>query len=395
MIFLLNFFWFLHVFLNSSIPVGGLSVVKTIFFLVLLLTSIISILFYRIKIKVSTFLFLVLPYFILIVYYIETLALSRHDGGGIHQLVSMSCMLLSVQLGLILCRRNLLSSVSVFRGLILGLFTYGTVKLLITTLIFFKVLPLSFISFFSPDMTSLGNIGLPGFHRFASVNDFLVPFVYFFIFRAKLSDILQRIVKVMFLVTILLSFTRSVWAIFAILFFISNMRSIKFTIAAIGSVFIISSLLVYLENYTDFSILTSIEHRLFVEGSGSTSEKVRQSEILVSELEYYAIYGKGLGTYVERYIRNERLKYGYEVSWLIYSIQFGLPVLTFWLLYLFSPFLTFFQVSKFKYKQLFPPFCMFLFLSIGFTNPIILGNLTALLYLFFYLCSREEYQYES
>lgn len=384
----LTYIWFLHVFINSLLPVGGMSHVKTITFMLLFLSSILVLIIKRIKLKAIHVTIIFLQIFILVWYFLLTFVYLREDGGALHQFISILSMIAVIHLGLILYNSNLLSSGLYIKSLVLGLFFYCVLKFLITTLIYFNYFSIDVVNYFSPDMVSLGYIGLPGFNRFVSVNDFFIPFAFFFVKQVRFCLALEILIKVVFLTAILFSFTRSIWVVFFILSFFSNIRSIRFILANVFMLFLLISSLFYIEYNSDFSIVTSIEQRLFLEGGESNNEKYNQSKVLLDEINSNLLFGKGLGTYVESYVRNDRLKYGYEVSWLVYAFQFGIPVLIFWVIMLFSPFTIFIRVNFISIDAFFPVFCLFVFLLIGFTNPILLGNLTALFYLFLYLCNK-------
>ncbi|WP_332402753.1 hypothetical protein [Vibrio metschnikovii] len=365
-----------------------MSHIKTITFILLSLSSILVLIIKKSKLKIINVVIIFLQVFILIWYFFLTFVFLREDGGALHQFISMLSMIIVIHLGLILYNSGLLSSDLYIKSLILGLFFYCVLKFSITVLIYFNYVSIDVVNVFSPDMVSLGYIGAPGFNRFVSVNDFFIPFVFFFVKQVRFCRVLEFLIKVVFLTAILFSFTRSIWVVFLILSVFSNIRSIRFILVNIFMLFLLILSLFYIESYSDFSIVTSIEQRLFSEGGESNNEKYNQSIVLLDELNSHLLFGKGLGTYVESYVRNDRLKYGYEVSWLVYAFQFGIPILIFWVIMLFSPFTILFRVNSKSIDAFFPAFCLFIFLLIGFTNPILLGNLTALFYLFLYLCNK-------
>ncbi|MEH0690588.1 hypothetical protein H4F17_16160 [Vibrio cholerae] len=323
-------------------------------------------------------LFLILTYFSIV-----TLISSSLDGGWATQYISIISMMLIIFIGWTSVRNCIFSFFDYALCVSIALCCYILLKLLFTVLIFLGYIEIGFLYNISSDMRSLGYIGVGGLHRLTSTNEFFIPFVYFIVDIFNIKH--KRLLKVILLIGLITSFTRSLWAVFGLLYLFKNMRSVNgykqllfFSISLIIGLY-------SLETFTQFKVITSINHRLFVEGSTSSEEKLTQIKVLSEELAKYPIHGKGVGTYVEDYIRNERLKYGYEVSWLVYAFQFGLPILSLIILMVLSPVLTRLIVN-FRSLDLFLLVSFVSFLSIGFTNPILISLLVSCLYLLFYIC---------
>ncbi|MCL1090124.1 hypothetical protein L2744_11060 [Shewanella profunda] len=328
------------------------------------------------------YLVLVLAVLILIFFtYFNTVVFSQNDGGGFVVLKSILTMVLIVSIGLILLKSNLICYKSLINSVVLGLSLYAIVKFALVFLVFVNVIDVRFITLISSDMKPLGEIGISGFFRFVSANDFLFPFIYFLIEK---SDYNNKYIKGIFLLDIALSFTRYAWLVFSILFIFRAVVIRKSYLKLIMSSFLIIFSLFYLNATTSFKIIDSIEHRLFVEGAGSSNEKYLQFHILGKEISTYPILGKGAGTYIEDYIRNSRLKFGYEVMWFSYAYQFGLPILFFLISFMFLPILCYI-LSNHSGRTRYLHFISFiLFCLSGFTNPVMVSSLASILFLTYY-----------
>lgn len=310
-----------------------------------------------------------------------TLMRNSPDGGAMVLLSSLVSMLAVIFLGIITVKNKIIKIQAVYSYIIFGLFFYAIAKIFLTWLVFMSLLSLDSVKSIFPDMGSLGEVAIKGWYRLASANDFIFPFVYFFIDKTSLKY--KKLIKSVFIVAMFMSFTRSIWLCFLILCFFSSIKSINQIVRFFIGVLIFVLFLFFLESVSGADFIESINNRFFYEGVSSINEKNTQAFILFDEISKYPVFGKGLGTYVEDYIRNDRLKYGYEVAWFIYAVHFGLPVTFALLANVVLPVLLYGGGRKF--------ISFVLFLTIGFTNPIVIGSLPAILYLIYY-CSIYELQ---
>ncbi|HGV9233786.1 TPA: hypothetical protein ACNOH1_004093, partial [Providencia rettgeri] len=133
--------------------------------------------------------------------------------------------------------------------------------------------------------------------------------------------------------------------------------------------------------YTDFDLLFSIQQRLFIEGSGSSNEKFRQAILMINKLSEQPIFGYGLGSYIPEYIRNDRLKYGYEVANLSLVMQLGIIASAILIsIMLISLFLAFRKSKKSKF-DVFLIISLVAFILFGFSNPVVMSSVSVVLYL--------------
>lgn len=378
-IFPARFFFLFYVFFTAFIPMGTAAGGKSFLLAMTLFFCLIYICSANVKISLNQvwpFLFILS---IFVFYATLTLISLKRDGGSMTLLSSLASMLIVIFIGLFLVSNNAVNVTSLYNSIVFGLALYAISKVVITSLIYLSVLSFDILRIYFPDIGSLGYIGVKGWHRLASVNDFIFPFIYFFIDKTTLKY--KRIVKFVFIISIFMSFTRSIWLVFIILSFIKSVKSIKNIIRVFVGLFLLAFLFFVIEQVTGANFTQSISHRLFGEGGASVNEKNNQIFILLNELSNYVWFGKGLGTYVEDYIRNDRLKYGYEAAWFVYALHFGLPITLMLIMSIVSPI--------FIYGTLFNSISIVFFLLMGLTNPVVIGALPALLYLTYY-CSLHQ-----
>lgn len=370
------------IFFTVSLPVGSFTFIKYILLALMLSSFTLVVMFRGLNANKWLLLSILVLFFILTYFSITTLVSSVLDGGWITQYISITSMMLIIFIGWTSFKNNIFSFSEYTLCVSVALCFYITLKLLLTFMIFLGYIDLSFVYDISNDLKSLGYIGIDGLHRLSSTNEFLIPFVYFIVDGLRIKY--KWLLKFILLIGLITSFTRSLWVVFCLLYIFKNIRNIK---SYKNLLFFFIALIVgfyYLETFTQFKVISSIHHRLFIEGVASSGEKITQIKILSEEVAKYSIHGKGVGTYVEDYVRNERLKYGYEVSWLVYAFQFGLPILFLIVLMVLSPMLIK-LITNFRTSDLFLLVSFVLFLSIGLTNPILISLLVSCLYLLFYI----------
>lgn len=219
------------------------------------------------------------------------------------------------------------------------------------------------------------SIGIGDSFRFNFSNDFFIPFAAYFTWRKPRlfsHRTLLFFLNVIFFVSVVLSFTRSIWILY-ILLFIYNF-GVRGLLVLIGLFFLLLMLPVDLP----FSELyAAMEMRIGVEGAASMDEKWYQVPVLIDEIEKYFFFGKGLGSYVESYVRSDALKYGYEVYFLVLFLHFGfLGMILISIVFTWS----IIDALKSRVKILNYFALFFLFMSYGLTNPVIVSTLSIIFY---------------
>ncbi|MCX0437838.1 hypothetical protein [Aeromonas veronii] len=373
-IFHARLFFLLYVFFTAFIPMGSVTGGKTFLLAMTLFFFLVYILSENIKISINKVWPFLLILSVFVFYTMLTLVSLKKDGGAITLLSSLTSMLIVIFIGLFFVSTNVVNVISLYNSIVFGLALYAISKFAVTFSIYFSLISLDTLKIYFPDLGSLGYIGIKGWHRLASVNDFIFPFIYFFIDRTTLKH--KRIIKFIFVFSMFMSFTRSIWLVFIVLSLLKSVQSIKNVMQISFGMFLLVFLFIAIEQLTGANFTQSIIHRLFDEGNASINEKNNQIFVLLNELSNYAWFGKGLGTYVEDYIRNDRLKYGYEAAWFVYALHFGVPITLMLIMSILSPI--------FIYGTLFDSISIVFFLLMGLTNPVVIGALPALLYLIYY-----------
>ncbi|UKK90262.1 hypothetical protein [Citrobacter portucalensis] len=260
---------------------------------------------------------------------------------------------------------------------ITGIVIYSIFKLLISFLIFFGFADISILQEISPDYNSLGFIGVSGFNRIVGVNDFLLPFLYFLIPSSSIKN--KKIVAAIFIFSIFVTFTRSLWFSFILLYVIDEViikKKIHYAVL-LFSLFIV--MVYYISLYTDIDLAGSIGNRLFNEGALSSNVKFEQAYKMIDQIGYSPLFGQGLGSYIEDYIRNDRLKYGYEVMILALIMQNGLIISAGIILILALSLYRAYRING----KFFDLFALMLFLLSGLTNPVIISSVSVYLYILY------------
>jgi len=115
----------------------------------------------------------------------------------------------------------------------------------------------------------------------------------------------------------------------------------------------------------------------------------QQVAFLMQEHEQYPWFGKGMGGYVEGFVRDHQLPYSYEVQWAAFLMQFGYIGLFFLLVPLgiiyWNLLAAEFDCVRLGFALLFS-----LWIVSGFTNPFLISLTSGVVYTLFYLV-RESY----
>lgn len=272
------------------------------------------------------------------------------------------------------------------RVFFVGIFCYAILKNSIIILIFLNIesgIVEALVN--GSGFNELGYVGGHGVSRLVSVNDFFLVFTYFLVDYFFVSRRARFLFKLVIIFTVFMSFTRLIWLYFFAMFLLDILikRSLGRNLVILSSA-VLS--VIFLSHNFSLDFFSSASGRFGAEGLLSLDVKYIQSVYLIKELNEYPLFGKGLGTYVEEYVRNESIPYAYEVFWLLLALQFGLLGVVIFVFSLFSPFLYFSCSNRFVFSggQILILSSFILFLLAGFTNPILLNSVVAFWFLFLY-----------
>lgn len=270
-------------------------------------------------------------------------------------------------------------------------FAYSFVKVVLVTLHL-----LGWINIFSL-MDSLGMrfmsmqiIG--GLFRFQTSNDIATPYLLFFFLQAqqygitwgKKFRILYIIISIF---SIFLSFSRFLIfiAVLAVMLHAWTLR-LSTIIRALPMVIIlcVSGLL-----WIGMDNISAIAERRLLSKDNYVSDVTRTKQIvaLLEEHELFPLFGKGLGGYAPKYIRDETLLHSYEVQWVAFLMQFGWIGITLILCPLGLVMVKILSHPLTKHKIVLG--LMFLcWLFSGFTNPFLISLTSGIIYGLFYLAGK-------
>ncbi|WP_371807228.1 O-antigen ligase family protein [Vibrio parahaemolyticus] len=181
-----------------------------------------------------------------------------------------------------------------------------------------------------------------------------------------------------FVFVIIQSYTRFLWLLALICICYRIVLSIKKPIVLALILILFSSFSIYLfNNISDKESPVNIIATRFND-THSLDIKMIQSQKLLTEFYKTPILGKGSGSYVPGYVRDERQKYQYENQIISSLMQFGIIGLTFLLILPFGIFFRLLSTNLLSSYVLSGVFLLFI-LS-GFSNP----NLTIISSCFIY-----------
>lgn len=376
---------FTNIFLYVGLPAGSFNNIKLFF-----LASLVLLMFLMAKnIRLSRF--MIITAIIMVISVSASLLYvnlaNRFEVDALTEYRSFLLMILIISILHSLHKSNIFAHMELARILIASASFYIVLKIAMIVLVFMSPANLDIINtFISEDMTPMGSLGMAGLERLYSINDYLIPFLYFYIDRINISRTTATLVKALFIISIVLSMTRYIWVAFTALLALNLLLNRQFRSIVISSLFLLI-LLVVVNEFTQIKIIDAIINRTGEEGSLSVSVKKEQIFYLYREIADYPLFGKGIGTYVEDYIRNERLKYGYEVFALLIFMQFGVLGAMSLAVLMIAPFIRWISASNFRLskKMLFAFVALLIYLTSSFTNPVILSVTSAFLLSFLYL----------
>lgn len=366
-----------------AIPVGSLENFKLSILILLTITFIAAL--PRLKIPIGNLMGIIFFLLILLLQSLNTLFGNFDDSFVFIEARSILLILITITYYKVLSKNQLITYGGTVHTFIYGVLGFVFFKIILTYAIFIN--PAVIESLDLLDFYPIGNLGHPGLLRFAFINDFFIPFAYYLTVKSEFTKLTKNILAIIFLVMGIMSMTRYIWVILSIIIALIHKWSL---IICTLILLIISSIL--FNEYTEFKIIDSINHRAFIEGADSVSEKTTQSSILLDEASNYLVFGKGLGSYVEGYIRNERIKYGYEVFYILLLLQFGLPFLLIVFLYIYWKLMVQLRSRSFKIKN--EAFWLYtLILGSGFFNPTIMSSGTVVVFIAIneYYCRKHRF----
>ena len=358
-------------------PFGSFSTLKKMIFLISIIP--LGSIFYYTSVKVnksSIFVFLTLCA-IFCVALLNTYFNTRHDGGGHILFSSVISGIILVVFTSLAVRNKLISLLDILTYFVIAISIFCLIKVALIVSLFLDIpLVVSLLQF---DPNKHSSIGVNGIYRIVFLNDFYVPLAFILVGSVTNSSKLKLFLRVLMVVVILLTLTRYIWLIFVFLLIIrlKARNLLLFFMFLVTVPFVLDLML-------NTTFIDSILMRFGgAEGNLSTGEKIRQVPILISEFLNYPYFGKGLGTYVEYYIRSESLKYGYEVYYLSLLLNLGLLLFSM----LFFLLLVLIVKCTFEVGALFFSYlsCLLLYLGNGFLNPTVLSSSSILFYYLIFL----------
>lgn len=273
-----------------------------------------------------------------------------------------------------------------FKHIIYSCFLYSLLKFSIFFFILIGFLdPFIFLPALGEFIPGMVHQIFPGggiLYRLASGSDIIVAICFCMLaIKPRLLNVNRtRFVLIMFffVFVILQSYTRFLWLLGLICIFYRIILSIKKPLILILILISFSSFSFYLlNNIADKESPVNIIATRFND-IHSLDIKMIQSQKLLAEFYKTPIFGKGSGSYVPGYVRDERQKYQYENQIMSSLMQFGVIGFTFLLV---LPFSIFFRLLKIKALSSYVLSGIFLlFILSGFSNP----NLTIISSCFIY-----------
>lgn len=281
---------------------------------------------------------------------------------------------------------SLLSYSDYFSYIVYSCFLYSVLKFLIFFLILIGFLdPFIFLPALGEFIPGMVHQIFPGggiLYRLASSSDIIVAICFcMLVIKPCLFNVNRaRFILIMFffVFVIIQSYTRFIWLLALICIFYRIILSIKKPIVLAFILILFSSFTAYLlNNMSDKESPVNIIATRFND-THSLDIKMVQSQKLLSEFYKTPIFGKGSGSYVPDYVRDERQKYQYENQIIASLMQFGVIGFTFLLALPFAIFLRLLSINVLSSYVISGVFL--LFISSGFSNP----NLTIISSCFIY-----------
>lgn len=363
-----------------ALPVGSFEIIKVTSFLIMLLSLLVANKFVNFS-KRSIFVTLL----IMTIMTISAVNLQLRmvaDGGSDVLLRSMVTSIVLFIIGFSAWRSGIIAEDRFLRVFILSLLFFIFAKAYLTLNVFINPGAAAFENV--TDMQDAGTLGIPGLSRFVFINDYFLPFAYIFVSNAGFSKFSTRLLKTAFFIFSILTLSRYVWLVLSLVVVLD--AGVKNTVLFFCLLF---SSAILVNEFTEIKIIDAVVMRFGEEGKGSTSEKKVQAEHLINEISNYPYFGKGLGSYVENYVRNDRLKYGYEVFALVLLLHFGLFFSTIIIAVMSYVTYAFSSTLALKSRMIFL-LLLLLFILSSLFNPVLISNGSACLILVLCMNGRLE-----
>lgn len=219
--------------------------------------------------------------------------------------------------------------------------------------------------------------------------DIIIPFLIFILFNAEKTGIAFKKIElysypVFFLLSVFFVYSRYIYFLTLLVYLFSIIANRKNLLhITLVSGFSVAAIL----GLTGGGAYQIVENRSLpysAENRYSAIGRETQIKPLLSEFYSHPILGKGLGSYVPGVVRDERLKYTYEVQILAMLMKFGvlgMIILCFFMIALYSrPIL-----ASAAVRVDLPLLSLFFFwLLSGFTNPYLVSSYSAVIFILFY-----------
>ena len=236
-----------------------------------------------------------------------------------------------------------------------------------------------------PDAFTGGYVLLNGFYRLVAVNDYYLPAAYVVAGLVNLGDKKSLAVKIVLLFFVFISFSQFLWLETAVLILVVSWFSNQklFTPRRVLAVVAVLLVVLTLAQLLGADIIGTFRTRFVTEGRLSLNYKFAQIRVLAEEFLKYTVFGKGLGSTVESFPKQWKLKtgwethavgYSYEVFNFLLLVQFGIVGSLLMASAVYAPI---FAVPDEK-KRIFVFLCVSAFLAAGFTNPVIINSRSGL-----------------
>lgn len=356
------------------IPSAQLTILKIVTILALLFLLVAGLAARQMRVsRAVLMLFVFVTLFLMLSFLLGLLQVSIDVNVSVRTLASYFVVFLTVLLLYLSVKNKLVDKVKALRLFIYSMSLFVVVKSILMLAPFFGwITPREFMELMNGHMLVGFRSEDALFVRLATGNDLLLPFALFFLlfeesYGLQFSSKLKKVFLVLFLLGIALTFTRYIWvvSIVAITFYAIDKKMIlKLFVAAI----VFLTLFVAADECLELGVVKEMGVRFG--DSASIDKKSEQAGILINGIDNYALFGKGLGSYIETYIRSTYIPSQYETQWLSLALQFGIVGVFFILFVMLIPLIP--LVSKglrAKRTSLYLASLYTLFLMSAFTNP--------------------------
>jgi len=228
-----------------------------------------------------------------------------------YELRSFLIIVLEIGIASILFTNKIVRWHKVARVFVLSLIFFGCLKLLTLLILFSFPSTGEIISdLLFPDAFRGGYILFRGFYRMVAVNDYYLPAAYVVAGLANLEERKSLAVRIVLLFFVFISFSRFLWletaALIVVVSWFSNRK--LFTPRRVLAVVAALLVVLTLAQLLGADIIGTFRVRFVTEGGLSLNYKFAQIRVLTEEFLKYPVFGKGLGSTVERFARSESVE---------------------------------------------------------------------------------------